>query len=480
MKILFVYPTFGIVHPDPPLGIASIAAVLRNNDIKVSIYDTSWNDSFDDLALEIKKYRPDIIGITSNTMNFNKSLKVASVVKNIDKNIKVCLGGPHPTAMPELTLKNQNVDYVVIGEGEVVFFNLLKYLEGKKDIGSINGLGYKIGDKLKISNQTSFIENLDALPLPARDLLPMEKYLRITPPIPLPAPSTSILTSRGCPFNCSFCQPLLRSLFGPKVRRRSPSNVLDEMEHLIEKYRIRSIDFQDDTMGYDKKWLEEFNREMKERDINIKWRCENRVDQSSPEVLKLMKDSGCINIVYGVESGSQRILDEVLRKMIKIEQTITAFKECSKLGITTRANFMIGSPTETRENIQESINLMKKIKPDMIMVHMTSPMMGSDLYKIAKEQDLLATENFDEFYRHNPRIMKHENLSSEELEKYLWRFRKEFMKDSINPIWWWKKRNYISLLPQRWKSILKIKKGERVRALNTIFKEILKVPIGYW
>ena len=222
--------------------------------------------------------------------------------------------------MPESLLNE--TDYIVEGEGEVTICELLHSLEGKMDIENVKGIWYKKNGVLKRTPQRPFIQNLDDLPFPARQLLPKE-YMNFG--------HTTISASRGCPFNCSFCQPTLRKLFGPVVRFRSPKNVVDEMEYLKTTFKIKHVKFQDDTFTARKQWVTEVCSEILKRKLKIRWDCNARVNTIDKELLTKMKEAGCTKVEFGVESGSQEILNS-LNKGTTIKQIEDAFRYVKKLG----------------------------------------------------------------------------------------------------------------------------------------------------
>jgi radical SAM superfamily enzyme YgiQ (UPF0313 family) len=470
MKIILI-STQKMKTSHPPLGIAYLAAVLKENGYN-NIQFIDNNTIQDDKEIErlIRKSQPDMVGITIMTMQLHEAEKIAGIIKKIEKSITIIAGGPHPTIMPEETLENKNIDIAVIGEGEYTFPELVKSLENKKPIGNINGICYKLDGKLKRTKPREPILNIDELPHPARDLLPMEYYLSNIPQYPLIMPVTHICAIRGCPFNCSFCQPTVRKLFGNKVRYRSPENVVDEMEYVAAKYKLGSINIDGDTLTANKKWIISLCDNIKERKLDIPWYIGTRVNTVTKEILQKMKDSGCYFIQFGVESGSQRILDEIMQKGITLKQTKDCFKWCHKVGILTNANIMIGSPTETRHDIFLTYKLLKELEPEYISAYITNPLPGTYLYDIAKSKKLLKTEDISQLERHGKGTMKRE-LDDDELEKYIKLFWGLAEQQKIrNILDFYKKKHILKCSLKRDASILKSNP-------LSFFKNMIRKPI---
>jgi radical SAM superfamily enzyme YgiQ (UPF0313 family) len=385
MKVLLIHTKFNYKSYDPPLGLLYIAAVLRQSNINVKILDTSFKGSLNEVFYEIEKYSPDVIGIYSMTIDMDYAIKISKFAK--EKNIISVIGGPHATMLPYETIKY--FDFVVRGEGEFTFLELIKALESKKDLREISGIIFKRNDKVIENKLREPIKNLDSLPFPARELIEMEKYINLfywLDEIDINLRGTSLITSRGCPYNCAFCQPTLRKLFGERIRFRSVDNVIKEIEILISDYKINALHFYDDTFTFNKKWIREFCNKIKRYDVL--WDCSTRVDQVNKEILKEMYRAGCRKIEFGVESGSQRILNNILRKGITLKQAEKAIKEAKEVGILTYVFFMIGSPTETIEDIKKTIEFINKTKPNEIIISITTLLPGTYLYTFSEQKNI--------------------------------------------------------------------------------------------
>lgn len=408
MKISLVYPQFGKLFfsgfRNSPLGLAYIAAVLREDGHVINIIDLNFGMDWKQFEKELIKAKPDAVGVTCMTTMANNALKVAERVKR-NLNCPVILGGPHPTIMPESILYNENVDYVVEGEGEITIRELIQNLEEHKNVKTVSGIWYKKNGIIKRTTPRQFIENLDQIPFPARDLLSKE-YFRYG--------YAYIITSRGCPFNCSFCQPTLRRLFGPKVRFRSPSNVVDEMEYLKKSMKIRHVKFEDDTFTINRRRLIELCTEMKKRNVNITWDCNGRVGTVSEDLLLRMKEAGCVKMAFGVESGSQEILD-TLNKGITVQEIKNDFRLCKDVGIRTHAYLMVGSPGETEKTIMETASLINEIEPDEMFISITTPLPMTKLYEDMIGRGMITAKKWEDFDYSKKCLIKLENLTPDEL-----------------------------------------------------------------
>lgn len=371
-----------------------IAAVLEKNGFPVKILDLPALGSFENLLpMIIRQEKPDIVGITATTPTINSATKVAKKVKESDSNITVVLGGPHATILPEETLqKAPEIDMIVRGEGEETTLELVKVLE--KDSNNINkvlGVTYREDSRIKSNPLRPPILDLDALPFPAFHLLPIKKY-RLHPPFGKRSPVMPIITSRGCPYRCLFCS---KSVFGKRYRANSPAYIVEEIRLLTEKFGVKEIKFYDDVFTLNRKRVISICRKLKESGIDIPWTCETRVNLVDGELLRIMKDSGCYMIAYGVESGNQRILNN-LKKDITLEHAIKAFKLAHEAGIETVAYFMIGSPGETPETIEETIEFAKKLDPDFVQFSIITPYPGTELFRLVFERGYVS-ERWDKY-----------------------------------------------------------------------------------
>lgn len=378
----------------PPLGLAYLAAVLEEEGISVRIVDNYLLEkpiSF--IEQEVRSLSPEIVGVTCSSITYQQCIKICRSVKVVDPNVKIVTGGPHPTVMPESMLKHQDVDYVVQGEGEQTFLELVKSILGGGKPDGIMGLIHRSNKGKIIRNPPRpFIENLDALPLPARHLLPIEKYPRKIKFLDV-SPVDSMNTSRGCPFSCAFCS--VGSIWGRKYRFFSPRRTADEIGHLINQYGTRGIYFREDNFTVNKDRVFKICEEIRRRRLDLDWVCESRVDLLSRKILANMKAAGCKAIWFGFESGSQRILN-VLNKEITVEDSKKAVKLCKEVGIKVGGSFMIGIPGETPSDVKSTVKLAKQLNPDWCWFNIFVGIPTSKLYSKILDQHLY--EHIDENY----------------------------------------------------------------------------------
>jgi len=331
----------------PPLGIAYIAACLEREGYEVEILDSlAENLTVQETKERIKRAGPDVVGVTAMTPTVQGALEVLRLTKEVDKGIVTVIGGVQLSVYPKETVSYTYVDYGIIGEGEQAMVELLAHPNNNKiHIGEPN-------------------RDLSSLPFPARHLLPMDKYSSII----MEQPMTTMITARGCPFHCSFC---FKDKYLQVYRTRTSKDVVDEMEECIKRYRVKEIAFYDDCFP-DRKHLVNICNEIIDRGLKVSWETPQRVDLVDIELLKLMKRAGCVCIRYGVESGSQRILD-LMNKGTTLNEIEDAFKWTKSAGIGMLAYFMIGYLTENECTIRETIEFAKKLNPDWAMFTVSIP-----------------------------------------------------------------------------------------------------------
>lgn len=379
----------------PPLGLMYIAGALaETEDCQVEILDCpAERFGYDQLKAEVAKRQPDAVGITAMTFTLIDVLKTAQAVKSVNPNIKVILGGPHVAIYPQETINFPEIDFLVLGEGEKTVKELLANINDPEKLKTIKGLVFKHNDETINTGPAEPIVELDKIPLPARQLTPYQKYFSV---VSTNAPVTTMFTSRGCPYQCLFCD---RPLFGKNFRAHSAERVVEEMVE-CQKLGIKEIFIYDDTFSVDRKRVMDICRLIKEKNINLVWDIRTRVNAVDEEMLRALKNAGCQRIHYGVEAGTEKILT-VLKKGINLDMINRAFALTKKIGIETTAYFMVGSPTENREDIMATIKLMKKLNPDYAHVAVTTPFPGTGLYRLALEQGVIAKDVWQEFAK-NP------------------------------------------------------------------------------
>lgn len=436
MKGMFIRPSYDYVYSNfkfgstkevfPPLGYLYLASYLESNGHKVDIIDGEI-DQLDDYQIinQVLKSNPDFVGIGCTTPEFNHNSDLLRKIKGISPHTIIITGGPHPSALPEVTLReNPHIDYLIRYEGEQTFLELLNTLEKNNDVKKIKGLTYRKNQTIMSNPDREVIPDIDALPFPARYLIDNKKYLHpITTKKGL-VPSTSMQTSRGCPHQCVFCY---RSKELSKVRFRSPSNVVDEIEEVVNRYGIRFIEFCDDTMTFPRKRILNICDEIIERKIDIQWFCLARTDTLDRELLVKMKKAGMIQLSIGVESGNQKILDSNLKKT-KLEQYRSAYKLLTSLGIETRGSFILGLPYETPETLRDTINFAKSLDLTRAFFNIATPYPGSVLYDKAINEDgiRIVTKDWKEYQRWGNAVIELQDVSRLDLIKLQKRAMLEF------------------------------------------------------
>ncbi|MBW2993395.1 B12-binding domain-containing radical SAM protein [Candidatus Woesearchaeota archaeon] len=386
MRIVLINPRV-LDTPNHPLGILYVAACLEKENFDIEVIDSNFDESAVNIAKKALSLKPEIIGLGSTTPQFIHALNIASEIKKTS-NIPIILGGVHPTILPQEVLRNNCVDFAVIGEGEETFPELCMALMNNKPLTNIHGIGYKDKDKIIFTKPRELITDLNSLPFPARHLLPSKWYFAPPRIRGVWTKSTAtIMASRGCPYRCIYCSSHL--MFGRRVRFRTPENIIKELKHLREKYKIDSVWFADDTFTLNPEWVTKFCNLLKQQKWkNFKWAAQARVNTVSYNLLKLMKSAGCVQLDFGVESGSPRIL-KILKKDITPEKVIEAFRISKKAKLLRFASFMIGIPGETEKDLEQTEKLALRIKPDYTDFLYTVPYPGTELFDLAKKHGVL-------------------------------------------------------------------------------------------
>jgi len=379
MDILLINPPPRcITHENvvmPPLGLAYLAAALEKEKYRVEILDAfalqlSWHDF--ETAIAGKK--PEIIGIGGMSPVIDNTFRAIAICRKYTKHI--VMGGPHVSAYKQqIFTQCPHIDYGIIGEGERSFVNLAAALDQNKFSGQCKG----VITRDILSDPEDLIEDIDSIPFPARHLLPNHRYKYALSP---GETITTMFTSRGCPYNCIFCD---KSIFGSKWRARSPKNIINELKEIVANLSVKTIIFYDDLFTVNKERAINICRGIIDTGLKITWKCEGRVNLVDEELLGWMKKAGCKIIAYGVESGNQKGLD-YLNKNTTPEQIKRAFKLTHQAGIKTMAYFILGIPVETYDDTLHTINFAAKINPTYAQFSALSPYYGTKLYQEAKEK----------------------------------------------------------------------------------------------
>ncbi len=422
MKILLIYPPFyrfmGYYNRYFPYGLLTLATAVKNNGYEVSLYDADFHDKPIDIDIStlsdkydyylrsfnekknniwnevkntIESYQPDIVGLQVFTDFVASAYNIAKMSKQINPKCRVVMGGPHISVKADEVMSTcPEVDYLVIGEGEKTFIELIDYFEkGIIKINEVDGIVHRDGNKIKTNNTRMVEKNLDGVPLPDRSLLINEK--RYTS-----EDMGLIMTSRGCPFECAFCVTERNTRYG------SVDRIIEEIKSVKKRYGTKQFTIKDDSFTVNKKRVKEFCEKLILSNIKIVWECNTRVDLINESLLKLMKKAGCIFIKVGIETGSEKILKK-MNKKVTFDQMIEAARLFRKIGIHWTGYFIIGVPGETREDIEKTLSFMYKLKPDFAYVAVYQPYPGCKMFDEGISRNLVKKEmSKDDFFKLSP------------------------------------------------------------------------------
>ncbi|MFC2067707.1 B12-binding domain-containing radical SAM protein [Chloroflexota bacterium] len=427
MKVLLVDPPFqifmGFHRFYYPLGLGYIAAVLNMYGHSAKIYDAEhgtecrsqyWLEAshnyhlyLDALSKEqcpewnnfkdmLRTYKPQLVGISVLSVKTPAALRLASICKQFDKNIIVVVGGDHPTILPHELLKSKNVDFAVRGEGEYTMLELVEYLSKEKNnFEQIEGLSYKKNGVIVSNKSRAIFNELDALPFPAVESL---FYLKNYRPIDLGV----IMTSRGCPYSCTYCG--IANTMGRQVRVRSIGNVISEIKKLNQKYDVIYFSFRDSSFTVDRNRTIDLCNRMMGENLNIQWECSTRANLLDYDLISKMKSSGCVLIRIGIESGNEQLMQQ-MKRGITLDQIKQGARMLNEHNMRWSAYFMFGIPGETRKTIKDSMRLITEINPPFVTIANYSLIPGTEMYEEVKRLGLV-TENIDWAQESNQNILK--------------------------------------------------------------------------
>jgi anaerobic magnesium-protoporphyrin IX monomethyl ester cyclase len=382
------------VSVQQPLGLAYLAAVLQNTGHKVNLIDAAVSNLTDERIVdEVRRFHPDLIGITTLTPRYRIALALATKFKQ-ELAIPILIGGSHVTALPDETMRNRCFDFAVLGEGEATIVDLAETIEKNRDLSKVKGIAYRDDGRIVMTESRPLIGNLDTIPFPERDLLPPLSEYRPSPAACKRLPQATMMTSRGCPYRCAFCD---RSVFGNLARTRTARNVVDEMELLVTRFGAREIRFWDDIFNIDQRRVLDICEELLSRKLDVPWNCLARISRMNANVLKAMAKAGCWQVDYGIESGNQAILNGIMKGQT-LEQVERVVKMTRRAGIAVRGFFMLGLPGEDESTMRDTIRFAKRLDLTSAVFHITTPFPGTALFEIAKESGELRSEvNYDEY-----------------------------------------------------------------------------------
>lgn len=388
-----------------PLGIGYIASSLMRRGHEVTLLDITEDDMR--LLDNFTEYRPDIFGISITTSQLKLAKEAVRRIRSIAPGVPIAAGGIHPSYFKETFIDRFDVDYVVYGEGEETMCELCGAIGGgKKDKTLINGLVFRdASGKTVVNPPRDLIGDLDSIPFPARELVNYETYLQ--PPGIIRGIWTNrcanITTSRGCPGRCTYCG--VNYIYGKAYRRRSVDNVLKEIDLLVSRYAIDGLYFMDDTFLMNSGWITEFAEKFIARKYGIKWSCYGRVDTVNEGMLRAIKEAGCVQVEYGIESCSDKVLRRI-KKKTNFVQISEAVKLTKKNGIRALGSFILGFLEDSVEDMADSIRLASTLKLDFVMCFFATPYPGSELYEDAVRENRILESDMSKWYVRNCGIWK--------------------------------------------------------------------------
>ncbi|MBW8015818.1 MAG: B12-binding domain-containing radical SAM protein [Planctomycetes bacterium] len=475
--LLFIPPAFTFkseldINPLPPLGLGYIAAVLQQQGIEVKIVDAlmmGWhtrvdidNDliriglSFADIHKIILDYGPDMVGINSLfTKQRNNAHEIFRLAKEVNPEIITVSGGAHPTVLPEMVLADKNVDFVVLGEGEDSILDILKIIEGSADNLQLDGIGLKKDGETIIYPKTRYIQDVDSIPFPAWDVMNMDLYfgLGASHGKRLHSRFMPIMTSRGCGAGCTFCSA--HRVWGKSYRMRSAENIIEEMRVLKDKYGIKELMFEDDNLTMNVKRAEKIFDLMINENFNFAWDTPNGVAAFAltESIILKMKQSGCYQMNLALESGSQYVLDSIIKKPLKLHKVKPLIEYAKKIKLGVSIYLIIGMPGETLDQIQETFRLAKDMEVYHPHISIATPYPGSELYETCVKNEYISREfNLDDLFIRSFCITT-DDWNGEDLKRALKNGRKYLLK-------------------------AKYKKHPHMLAVD-LFPKFLKDPVGF-
>ena len=406
-KVVLVYPNQRWFKEDMhttwnlnPSTLCILAAMIKKYVNEIKIIDAQFDNlSKEEFKKQIEKENPDLVGISILTTEYSIIADITlDIIKDFNPSIISVLGGVHCTLHYEEVMKNEKVDFCIRGEGEYVFQDLIKYLNSKGNLPK-EGLIYRKNSQEIIIQEASLIKDIDKVAIPDYSFIDFEKYTMKSPrdgiEAPPALPYARIQTSRGCPIGCTFC--LVESISGKKLRKRSAESIIEELDYLVKNYNIKSVVFEDDNPFGDNVRTKRILRFMIDKKLNLKWKATAvflpAVDE---EILRLMAESGCIMLNIAIESGNQRVLNEVVHKPLKLSTVAPKVALAHKYGLFVVANFIVGLPTETWEEMRETFRFAEESKIDYVKFFIANVFSGTKLYDYAMENNAIDTQTYSE------------------------------------------------------------------------------------
>lgn len=387
------------IHPfEPPLNLACVASFLKTHGVETHLIDAQGELlSEDDIISRVNTFSPHFVGITTMTPTFPFALRIARLIKRDFPEMKIVMGGVHPTVIKEDVLKHHEIDFVIEGEGE---FSFLELLIGNTEYPGI----YRLENNKIKGKKAIIIEEIDSLPLPDYTSFPAKNYIEYTEKL-RGIKGISYFATRGCPFPCSFCA--VKCTMGRRWRTKRPETVITELKILKEQLKVEGIWFKDSILNLKKEWISQLAHLMLKEKLNLKWQMNTRVDLVREDEISLLSEAGLTQVDLGIESGSERSL-KTLKKFYTVNKIKNAVRILKKY-VKVAGFFMIGIPGETEEDIQKTINLIEELNLDACSISLFQPLPGSDLYNIIKPDVDYSSLHFT-FTNHSWCEIPHEKL----------------------------------------------------------------------
>lgn len=436
MRVLLVYPNIVESPKDISIGLALISAVFKKAGHNVELLDATFGLEEEEVIKRIDQFKPGLIGVTAATNDLRYSIYLAKLIKEKMKVLIVC-GGYHATVAPEDIIKEECFDVVALGEGEFAFLELADSLEKGKIDTTIKGMWFKKNGKIIKNPVRELNKELDNLPFPDRSIFNYQRYINYNRGL------ATFLSTKGCPFQCSYCiNAALMRMYGAQgyVRFRSVDNLLAEIKEVINKYKVKEIEFYDDTFTLDKKRIKEFC-EKYPKEVGLPFYINARVNAVDKDIFAMLKNAGCVRASIGIETGDHHIRNEILNRNMTDDEIINTFKWAKDAGLQTYAFNMIGIPFETKESIQKTIELNRKCEPDYVGVSIFNAFKGTELYDVCKKNGWLLDEDSTSYFQSTN--VKHPNFTIKELKRIRDKFGFEVFKKT-RPI-----RAYIDLFDKK-------------------------------
>jgi anaerobic magnesium-protoporphyrin IX monomethyl ester cyclase len=405
MRILLIYPPISKRERycsaigsaggnQTPLGVFYLAAYLRQRDHQVEVIDGEARGlSAADIVDRAQEFRPELVGVSSTTVALHRAIEVADEIKRRWPELPIVIGGPHVSSNVHHGMSFPVFDYAVVGEGEATLEELARTIAAHGDLSAVQGIAYRQDGRVIVTEPRPRLTDLDSLPFPAYDLIP--DLAAYTPP---PCnykkqPVANVITSRGCPNVCTFCD---RSVFGQHLRQRSAANIAAEIEHLFHTYGVREIAFVDDTFTIRPARMRELFELLAAKKISFPWTCMSRINTVDRDTLEFMRKNGCWHVSFGIESGNEDILRRI-KKNISMEQVHRVVGWCRELGLRTKGFFIIGHPGETAETMEQTIQFGIDLPLDDVVVTINTPIPGSQQHAEAQQYGVLDETDWAKF-----------------------------------------------------------------------------------